>query len=115
MTLKLKRGDIVTMAEKGHYSSKPRPFLVMQLEQFSTLESITLLPLTGDIDTTLAFRVDIPPSGQNKLAKLSQVMVDKILTVKRHSIGRHLGHLAEDLLSIVDERLATFLGLRPFS
>ena len=32
MTLKLKRGDIVTMAEKGHYSSKPRPALVIQSE-----------------------------------------------------------------------------------
>ena len=114
MTLELKRGDIVTMAEKGHYSSKPRSALVIQSEQFITLESVTLLPLTGDIEPTLAFRVDIQPSEQNKLAKPSQVMIDKILTVKRNSIGRYLGHIEEDILSKVDERLATFLGLRPF-
>ncbi|MBR2123767.1 MAG: type II toxin-antitoxin system PemK/MazF family toxin [Acetobacter sp.] len=116
MTFELKRGDIVIMTEKGSYSKKPRPALVIQAKQFSTLESVTLLPLTSDIERTLDFRIEIQPSHKNKLEKPSQIMVDKILTVKRSSIGRFLGHIEEDLLLKVDENLTEFLGLhRSFS
>ena len=44
----IKRGDIVTVAAKGHYSGKPRPALVLQSDLFSVLGSVTLCLLTTD-------------------------------------------------------------------
>ena len=116
MTLKLKRGDLITTIGKGDFNSKPRPALVIQSEQFSTHNSVTVLPLTSEIIDAPLLRVTVQPSEQNGLKKTSQVMIDKIRTSKSETIGLPVfGHLEEDILSIVDERLATFLGLRPFS
>ncbi|MBO6036058.1 MAG: type II toxin-antitoxin system PemK/MazF family toxin [Acetobacter sp.] len=116
MTLKLKRGDLITTIGKGDFNSKPRPALVIQSEQFSTHNSVTVLPLTSEIIDAPLLRVTVQPSEQNGLKKPSQVMIDKIRTSKSETIGLPVGHLEEDILStLVDERLAVFLGLRPFS
>ena len=37
------RGDLVIIAFKGEYGSKPRPALVVQADEFSDTASVTVL------------------------------------------------------------------------
>ncbi len=46
--MNLRRGDIVYVAIKGPYTTKPRPVVVVQAtETLDLLESITVCPLTS--------------------------------------------------------------------
>ena len=46
--MSLRRGDIVHVAVKGPYTSKPRPAVVIQAtETLDLLESITVCPVTS--------------------------------------------------------------------
>ena len=112
LELKLRRGDLVTASSK---KDKIRPFLVIQSEQFDTPISIVMMPITSTITPKPLLRVSVQPSDKNKLKEQSEIMIDKIMTVNRKQIKEVFGHIEEDVLSKVDERLAVFLGLHPFS
>ena len=53
----------------------------------------------------------VAPSTENGLQKLSQVMVDKAMTVKREKIGAKLGAIDADGMKEVERNLAVFLGI----
>lgn len=101
----------MTVAAKGHYSGKPRPALVLQSDLFSALGSVTICLLTTDILDTPLFRLTIEPSLSNGLQHVSQIMIDKIVTVPRDSIGTRIGSLDRELMVRVDRSLAVFLGI----
>jgi mRNA interferase MazF len=65
--------------------------------------------LTLLIDAPL-IRVAVEPSAQNGLLKPSQIMVDKIMTVRREKIGAPFGRLDDETLLTVNRALALFLG-----
>jgi mRNA interferase MazF len=83
----LKRGDIVTVAAKGHYSGKPRLALVLQSDLFSDLGSITICLLTTDMLDAPLFRLTVEPSPSNGLQHMSQILIDKMVTVPRAHAG----------------------------
>jgi mRNA interferase MazF len=86
--LDLKRGDIVTVAAQGDYG-KPRPALIVQADVFNDIHaSITVVPLTGTIINAPLFRITLDPSRQNGLSRVSQIMVDTVLTLPREKIGK---------------------------
>ena len=104
------RGDIVTIAMQGDYG-KPRPALVIQSNQFSEHTSATVLPLTSTLVEAPLLRVTIQPSAENGLRKPSQVMVDKVMTVKRDKLGPAFGRIDADTMVEVERCLAVFLGI----
>ena len=58
----LRRGDLVTVAAKGPYTSKPRPALVVQAsETLPYRESVTVCLLTTELLDAPIFRVRIEP------------------------------------------------------
>lgn len=77
----MKRGDIVTVSLSGDYG-KPRPALVIQSNNFMEHTSITVLPITSTIVNAPLLRITFEPDDKNNLQKISQVMIDKIMTVK---------------------------------
>lgn len=107
----IKRGDIVTVAAKGHYSGKPRPALILQSDLFSALGSVTLCLLTTDIVDAPLFRLTVEPSPANGLLQTSQIMIDKIVTVPQDTIGARIGGLDRDIMVRADRSLAVFLGI----
>lgn len=111
MGQRIKRGDIVTVAAKGHYSGKPRPALVLQSDLFSTLGSVTICLLTTEILDAPLFRLTVEPSSSNGLQHVSQIMIDKIVTVPHDTIGPRIGSLNRELMVRVDRSLAVFLGI----
>jgi mRNA interferase MazF len=102
------------VALSGDYG-KPRPAVVVQAVAFARLPSITVLPLTSDLQAEPLLRIGVQPNRTNGLQKSSQIMVDKISTVSRGRLGPRLGCLAADDLQLVDRALAVFLGIASHS
>ena len=106
------RGDIVTVAGPGDYTGKPRPAVVVQADLFNgTHGSVTVCLLTTTLVAAPLFRIAVAPSADNGLREPSQVMVDKLASVRREAIGRRLGSLDAGTLLQVDRALALWLGL----
>ncbi|MBU2841016.1 type II toxin-antitoxin system PemK/MazF family toxin [Acidithiobacillus thiooxidans] len=104
------RGDLVTIAMQGDFG-KPRPALVIQANQFSEHNSVTVLPITSTIVAAPLLRLTVHPSAENGLQKPSQVMVDKTMTVKRDKVGPAFGRIDADALVEIERCLAVFLGI----
>ena len=107
---RLKRGDLVTIAVQGDFG-KPRPALVIQNDQFAQLGSVVVLPITSTVLDAPLMRVTVYPDAENGLQKTSQVMVDKIITVKKEKAKQTFGRMDEDVLLEVDRCLTVFLGI----
>jgi len=106
----LQRGALVTVALQGDYG-KPRPALVIQSDLFEDTSSITLALLSSArIDAPL-LRVTIEPDAGNGLAKVSQIMIDKLVTVPRTKVGHPFGKVSPSSMTEVNRALLVFLGL----
>jgi mRNA interferase MazF len=107
----VKRGDVVTVSVQGDYG-KPRPAVIVQSDLFNeTHPSVSVLPLTSTIIDAPLLRLTIDPGRANGLRRVSQVMVDKVLTLPRDKIGDTIGRLDEDVMIRVTRALAMWLGI----
>ncbi|MDB5483908.1 MAG: transcriptional modulator of MazE/toxin, MazF [Caulobacteraceae bacterium] len=106
----MRRGDVVTVALSGDYG-KPRPALVVQADVFDAIPSVTVLPLTSQLTDAALVRITIPPASANGLRVVSQVMIDKAITVPRGRIGDVIGRLDGEALRTVGAALSRFLDL----
>jgi len=107
----VKRGEVVTVVLPGDYG-KPRPAVVVQSDLFNdTHASVTVAPVTSTLVNAPLFRLVVEPSTRNGLRVLSQVMVDKLTTVRRERIGGTVGELEPDTLTRVNRALALWLGV----
>lgn len=104
------RGDLVTVALSGDFG-KPRPALVIQSDLFGDTGTVVVLLLSGTPGASPLFRIAIQPTPDNGLRKASEVMVDKILSVRREKVGPAFGRLSEDHMLAITRSLAVFLGL----
>jgi mRNA interferase MazF len=106
----MRRGDIVTAVGPGDYG-KPRPALVIQSDHFDSLSSVVLCLITSTLLDAPVFRITVDPSPENGLHRVSQVEVDKIMTVKRERVGRVIGRLDDATMLKVNRSLAVFVGI----
>ncbi len=72
---------------------------------------MTLLPVTSTILDAPFLRVTLEPSARNGLQKTSQVMVDKVMTVRREKMGSLLGRVEPERMLEIERCLAIFLGV----
>ena len=109
--MKFKRGDIVLAASSGDYG-KPRPNLVIQSELFDDLPSVTFCLLTTTLrkDHPLV-RIPIKPTLENGLVEISQIAIDKIMTLPISRVAKKIGVADEDVMLQVTRALAVFLGV----
>ncbi len=106
----MRRGDIVTVATQGDYG-KPRPALVVQSDLFDTLSSVTLCLITSTLLDAPVFRITVDTSPENGLRRISQIEVDKIMTVPRERVGGVIGRLDDATMLKVNRSLAVFVGI----
>lgn len=104
------RGDVVSAVIHGEVGN-PRPALVIQANQFGEHTSVTVLPITSKLVAAPLLRVTVQPSAITGLKKLSQVMVDKAMTVTRETVGSTIGRITPEALLEVERCLAVFLGI----
>jgi mRNA interferase MazF len=106
-----RRGDLVVVAMQGDYG-KPRPALVVQSDLFNDAHaSVTVVPVTTSIVDAPLFRLTVEPSRRNGLRSVSQVMIDKITTVRRDRLGQTMGRLEDDTLARASRALMLWFGL----
>ncbi|MEO7222923.1 MAG: type II toxin-antitoxin system PemK/MazF family toxin [Devosia sp.] len=108
----MKRGDIVTTAQRGDYG-KPRPALVVQSDTFDETDSVTLLLITSQLQDAPLIRIDITPSNSNGLRKPSQVQIDKLTSAPRDRVGPVIGGVDSQFMLKINRQLAAFLAIVP--
>ena len=105
------RGEIYTAPVRGPYTGKPRPVVIVQDDRFDATSSVAVCPFTTNpVDAPLV-RLPIEPSDDNGLDRPCSLMVDKVTTVPRSSLGDQLGRLRDDELVQLNRSLIVFLGL----
>lgn len=106
----MNRGEIWTVAG-GVYASKPRPALIVQDDLFDATRSVTVAPLTSRLADAPLLRIRVADSPLSGLDRVSDVMIDKLTTVRRANVAARLGRLSADQMVEVERALLVFLGL----
>jgi mRNA interferase MazF len=106
----MRRGDLVTVAAPGDYG-KPRPAVIVQSDRILNVDSIILCPLTSVERDAPLFRLTVGASASTGLRQQSQIMVEKIRSVRRDRCGPVMGRLDDETLAALDELLAIVVGL----
>lgn len=110
-TLSVRRGDIVLVVPSGDYG-KPRPAVIVQSDLFNdTHASLTVCPVTSSLVEAPLFRLPLKPSRANGLARQSQIMVDKIQTLRRDRIRERVGVIGQVQMQGVEAALRLWLRL----
>ncbi len=100
----------MTVALQGDFG-KPRPALIIQADQFADLGSVAILPITSRLVDAPLLRLTVEPAAENGLRVVSQIMLDKAMTVRAERIGPSIGQIDETAMIAVNRSLALFLGL----
>lgn len=104
------RGDLVTIALQADFG-KSRPALIVQSDHFDAVGTVTVLPVTTTLVDAPLLRVTVSPDHDNGLRQPSQIMIDKVTTVRRDKVGPAFGRLDQGVQVEVERRLALFLGI----
>lgn len=104
------RGSLVTIVTAGDFG-KPRPALIIQADAFAQLDSVTLLPLTSTLIDAPLLRIAVQPNKRNGLKQPSQIMVDKVVTVRREKLGPAFGIVEPEVIAAVERAMLVFLGV----
>ena len=105
------RGELRSVALQGDFG-KPRPVLVLQHDAFNeTHASVTVALLSSHIVSAPLFRITLDPSAGNGLEHVSQIQIDKIVTVRSDKLGPMIGRVDSDTMLRVNRGVALWLGL----
>lgn len=108
----MRRGQIVIVATRGDFTTKPRPYVIVQRgELIAESATVTACPLTTRLLGTELFRVVIEPDDRNGLVKPSEIQVHLVTTVRKSRIGRIAGMAGPDVMLRVDQALKRWLAL----
>lgn len=106
----MERGDLVTVAVSGDYG-KSRPALVIQTDHLAETDSVLVCLLTTTIRDAPLFRFPLPANQQTGLAVPSQIMVDKIMAVRRDRCGTRIGKVDPATMLALNRLLAFVVGV----
>ncbi|MDQ2638505.1 MAG: type II toxin-antitoxin system PemK/MazF family toxin [Actinomycetota bacterium] len=108
----MNRGEIWTVAG-GVYAAKPRPAVIVQDDLFDATTSVTVAPMTSTLLDAPLMRIRIS-GGDGRLSGLdhdSDVMIDKLTTVRRSNLHARVGRLTAEEVVEVERTMMAFLGL----
>ena len=106
----MRRGDLVTVALSGDYG-KPRPAIVIQSDFLPETDSVLVCLLTTTLRDAPLYRLALPASEATGLREPSQVMVDKIMAVRRDRCGVPIGRIDDGALLALGRLLAFVVGV----
>lgn len=107
----MKKGDIILCNLSGDYG-KTRPALIVQSDLFNPIHaSIVICPITSHIVQAPLFRINIENQKEKNLIKDSQIMVDKIMAIKRDKITKKIGMLSGKEMAVVNGAIRLWLNL----
>ncbi|MBP9692570.1 MAG: type II toxin-antitoxin system PemK/MazF family toxin [Alphaproteobacteria bacterium] len=107
----MKRGDIVLCNLSGDYG-KTRPAVVVQSDIFNpTHASVVVCPVTSFLVDSPLFRLEMSPNKKNGLLKKSQIMVDKIIAIKRDKVCEKVGVISHKEQDHLDNAIKLWLSI----
>jgi mRNA interferase MazF len=107
----MKRGDIITVALQGDYG-KPRPAVVIQSDLVPPGDSVLVCPISSTPHEDETFkRHSLATTPETGLRVASQVMVDKIVAIRRDRCGALVGRLDQRTLRELTGKLAIMIGI----
>ncbi len=106
----MKRGDLITVAASGDYG-KPRPALVIQSDFLNKTDSVLVCLFTTALRDASLYRISLPPGEAIGLRQPSQMMVDKIMAVRRERCGPPVGRADGASLLALGRLLAFVVGV----
>jgi mRNA interferase MazF len=107
----LKRGDVALVVLQGELG-KPRPGVIVQSDELGALSSLIVCPMSSYIgDVNNRMRPVVAPTTQNGLLVRTQIMTDKLNTLRRDRVKRVIGTLDSDACERLDSALLLVLGL----
>ena len=106
----MKRGDLVLVTTPGDYG-KPRPALILQSDLFDEHPSVTICLVTSHFQPTPLFRYQVSPDAKNGLTSVSQVQIDKLMTIPRHKAGTVIGTLTTKQMTEITRLVTFWLGV----
>lgn len=104
------RGEIWTVAA-GADATKPRPAVIVQDDLFDATSSVTVAPMSGTLLDAPLMRIRVA-GGDGRLSGLdhdSDVMIDKLTTVKKANVHARVGRLTAE--QVVDVERASDDGV----
>jgi mRNA interferase MazF len=107
----MRRGDVWTASGGQDYAGKPRPVVIVQDDSFDATASITVCAFTTDDTDAPLIRLLVEPTERNGLQLASRLMVDKIATVSKATLGKQIGRLDDRDISRLNHAILVFLGL----
>jgi len=106
----MKRGELWTLKDRN-YAAKARPVVIVQANLENDFDSVILCLFTTFESENISTRVKIDPTSENGLEKTSYVMTEKIITVEKTMLGRHIGNLASNEMHLIAGKLAKILEI----
>lgn len=106
----MRRGDIVTVSAPGDYG-KPRPAVVIQSDWLNTTESVLLCLMTSDMRDASFHRVRVDATTDTGLRQACQIMVDKIVALRRDKCGPPIGRLDHPTIIVLNRTIALVTGI----
>ncbi len=108
----IQRGDIVVCVLSGDYG-KPRPAVIVQSDLFNeTHDSFTVCPITTHLIEAPLFRLPLSPNKQNGIRESSQIMIDKIMSLKRDKIRQKIGQMTKEQINKLNDAVGIWLDLK---
>lgn len=72
---------------------------------------MVLCPVTGALRDAPIFRITVDPGPDNGLRSISQIQIDKIVSMPRERVGDVIGHLDDATMLKVNRSLAVLIGI----
>lgn len=97
---------------RGHEQAGTRPCLAVSANKFnhSRAELVWVVPITTN-DIRLPSRVKISPTEGNGLTEDSFIICEQVRCISRVRLVRSLGHVDEETMTAVAERIRLILDL----
>ena len=107
----MRRGEVWTVSGGSGYAGKPRPAVIVQDDSFDATDSVTICAFTTDATEAPLFRLPVTPSLRNGLREPCRLMVDKLATVPKVTLGARVGRLDDEDVLRLNRAALVFLGL----
>ncbi len=108
----MRRGDIVIGRAPGEFTTKARPYVVVQSSE--TIEhslTVSVCPVTSRLSHSGLIRIRIDPDADNGLKCVSEIEVDLITSMRKSRLDNVVGAIAPAVMTRVDIALKRWLAL----
>ena len=107
----MRRGNIVIVSAPGDYG-KARPAVIVQADVLNEVAHSTIVALmTSHLVDAPLLRLTLEPTEMSGLHVLSQVQVNRLLSLPTTRIGAVVGRLSDSELVELNRLLAIVIGL----